>query len=54
MKLTERTADSMVWGSGTYFIAGSEIAAKEKLGTLLLIQNPVNLNLLAINSLSST
>ena len=46
MKLTERKADRMVWGSGTYFIAGSEIDTKEKLGALLLIQNSVNLNLL--------
>lgn len=44
MKLTERKADRMAWGSGTYFIAGSEMDTKEKLGSLLLIQNSVNLN----------
>lgn len=46
-KLTERKADRMAWGSGTYFIAGSEIDTKEKLGFLLLTQNSVDLKLLA-------
>lgn len=46
-KLTERKADRMAWGSGTYFIVGSEIDTKEKLGFLLLTQNSVDLKLLA-------
>lgn len=39
MKLTDRKTDRMAWGSGTYFIAGSERDTKEKLDALLLIQN---------------
>lgn len=46
MKLTERKTERMAWGPGSYFIAGSETGTTEKLGTLLLIQNFVNVSLL--------